>query len=155
MAKTTAFTWDVAGGLPLVLEDETSAYVYGPGGLPLERISGNTPLWFHHDQLGSTRVLTNATGQTVATYAYTPYGNVSNSSGTVSTPLLYASQYRDSESGLYYLRARYYDPSTGQFLTQDPLSAITLTPYGYATNNPMSSAPADLMNFTPLRAGAG
>ncbi len=134
-AATTPFTWDVAGGLPSVLEDGTNAYVYGPGELPLEQISGSTALWFHHDQLGSTRLLTNAGGQTVATYAYTPYGGLSSSSGTASTPLLYAGQYRDGESGLYYLRARYYDPTTGQFLTRDPALSVTRSPYAYGGND--------------------
>jgi RHS repeat-associated protein len=138
-ATTTPFTWDVANGLPSVLEDGTNAYVYGPGGLPLEQISGDTALWFHHDQLGSTRVLTNGTGQAVATYTYTPYGSLSSSSGTASTPLLYAGQYRDGESGLYYMRARYYDPSTGQFITVDPMTATTHQPYQYADGSPVNN----------------
>lgn len=137
-AKTTPFTWDVSGGLASILEDGTNAYVYGPGGLPVEQVSGNTALWFHHDQLGSTRLLTNASGQTVATYAYTSYGSLSSSSGTVSTPLLYAGQYRDGESGLYYLRARYYDSATAQFMTRDPAVAVTLASYAYAEQSPLN-----------------
>jgi RHS repeat-associated protein len=135
---TTPFTWDVASELPSLLEDGANAYVYGPGGLPLEQISGNTALWFHHDQLDSTRLLTNAAGQTVAAYAYTPYGSLSSSSGTASTPLLYAGQYRDSESGFYYLRARYYDPATAQFLSKDPATAVTMTPYSYVGGSPLN-----------------
>ncbi len=138
-ATTTPFTWDVSGELSSVLKDGTNAYVYGPGGLPLEQISGNTALWFHHDQLGSTRLLTNATGQTVATYAYTPYGSLSSSSVTASTPLLYAGQYRDSQSNLYYMRARYYDSATGQFLSVDPAVQSTLSPYAYVTGNPLNA----------------
>ncbi len=141
-ATRTPFTWDVAGELPSVLEDGANAYVYGPGGLPLEQVSGGTALWFHHDQLGSTRVLTNATGQTVATYAYTPYGSLSSSSGTASTQLLFAGQYRDTESGLYYLRTRYYDPATGQFLTVDPAVASTRSPYAYVAGNPLNKTDA-------------
>jgi RHS repeat-associated protein len=137
---TTPFTWDVASGLPSVLEDGTNAYIYGPGGLPLEQIAGTTPLWFHQDQLGDTRLLTSATGQTVAKYAYTPYGGLASSSGTASTPLLYAGQYRDNESGLYYLRARYYDPVTGQFLSVDPAVQSTLSPYAYGAGNPLNAA---------------
>jgi RHS repeat-associated protein len=135
-SATTPFTWDVASELPSLLEDGANAYVYGPGELPLEQVSGNIPLWFVHDQLGSTRLLTNATGSSVATYTYTPYGSVTRSSGTASTPLLYAGQYRDSESGMYYMRARYYDPSTAQFLTRDPAVALTRSPYSYAGDNP-------------------
>ena len=132
------FVWDIAGRLPTLIGDGTNTYVYGPGGLPVEQINGSTALWLHHDQLGSTRLLTDATGQTVATYVYTPYGHMSSSSGSASTPMLFAGQYRDSESGLYYLRARYYDPASAQFLTRDPAEGMTLSPYGYASNSPVT-----------------
>jgi RHS repeat-associated protein len=159
---TTPFTWDVSGGLPSVVEDGNNAYVYGPGGLPLEQVSGNTALWFHHDQLGSTRLLTNEGGQTVASYAYTPYGSLSSSSSTASTPLLYAGQYRDSESGLYYLRARFYDPTTAQFLTVDPAASTTRSPYAYVAGNPLTNTdPTGMWGLPDLnpvdwaKAGAG
>jgi RHS repeat-associated protein len=44
----------------------------------------------------------------------------------------------DAESGLQYLRARYYDPATAQFLTRDPMVSKTQDPYGYAANNPVN-----------------
>jgi RHS repeat-associated protein len=46
----------------------------------------------------------------------------------------------DPETGLLYLRARYYDPATGQFLTRDPLEALTGQPYAYAADNPLNGA---------------
>ena len=51
----------------------------------------------------------------------------------------YAGQYTDAESGLIYLRARYYDPATGQFMTGDPLVALTGEAYGYAGDNPLNA----------------
>ncbi len=150
-ATTTPFTWDVASGLPLVLEDGTNAYMYGPGGLPLEQVTGNAPLWFHHDQLGSTRLLTDTIGQTVVTYAYTPYGSMSSSSGSASTPLLFAGQYRDGESGLYYLRARYYDAVTAQFLTRDPAVSSTRSPYAYVAGSPLNKT--DASGLAPCASG--
>ncbi len=57
------------------------------------------------------------------TYAYDAYGNQTTTTGNVYNPLRYAGEYLDSESGCYYLRARYYDPGTQQFLTRDPLVA--------------------------------
>jgi RHS repeat-associated protein len=51
---------------------------------------------------------------------------------------MYAGQYRDDESNLYYLRARYYDPTTGQFLTVDPAVSLTRSPYAYAAGNPLN-----------------
>ena len=59
-----------------------------------------------------------------------------------SEQFLYAGQYRDAESGLYYLRARYYHPSTTQFLSRDPLASMTGEPYGYANDNPLNGSDA-------------
>ena len=110
-----------------------------PGGLPLEQISGSgTVTYYHHDQLGSTRALTDQSGAVVATYTYDPYGKLTASTGTVGNPFRYAGQYTDTETGYQYLRARYYDPSTGAFLTRDPLEPITATPYAYAGNSPLN-----------------
>jgi RHS repeat-associated protein len=61
-------------------------------------------------------------GTVQATYQYDAYGQTTSSTGSVSNPFRYTGQYQDSESGLYYLRARYYDPATQQFLSRDPLA---------------------------------
>jgi RHS repeat-associated protein len=59
-------------------------------------------------------------------------------------------QYTDPETGLIYLRARYYDPSTGQFLNRDPAVAITRQPYEYAADNPINRIdPTGLYNCLP------
>jgi len=136
---TTAFSWDLSLSTPLLLSAGTSNYVYGPGGLPLEQITGTTVLYYHHDQLGSTTMLTNQAGATVATYTYDSYGKTLTTTGKAKNPLLFAGQYQDAESSLYYLRARYYDPGTGQFLSVDPLVAETGQPYSYATDDPVNS----------------
>jgi RHS repeat-associated protein len=135
---TTQFVWNVAAGRPLLLKDGSSHYVYGPGGLPLEQISGASTYYFHHDQLGSTRLLTDSLGATQATYSYDPYGNIVATSGSVTNPLCFGGQYRDSESGYYYLGARYYDSSTGQFITTDPALRTTRSPYAYASGSPLN-----------------
>lgn len=73
------------------------------------------------------------------------------STGTETTPLRYAGQYTDAQSGLQYLHARMYDPVTGQFLTVDPVGAATRAPYAYVGNNPLNgSDPAGLCNANPL-----
>ena len=97
-------------------------------------------LWYHHDQLGSTRLLTDYSGTTQATNSFDPYGNLAASTnpGQVTNPFRFAGQYTDAESGLYYLRARYYDPSTGQFITRDPALAVTDQPYAYVESNPLN-----------------
>jgi Regulator of chromosome condensation (RCC1) repeat len=70
---TTAFAWDVADGLPDLLTEKTAsavtAYVYGPGGQILERIDPtDTPTYYHPDQQGSIRLITDASGNVAATY---------------------------------------------------------------------------------------
>jgi RHS repeat-associated protein len=144
---TTEFLWSGSGSTQALLDEQAGTtnptyFVYGPGGLPLEEITPSSAVYFYaHDQLGSTRALTNSSGASVASYNYDPYGNLlaSSSPGTVGNPLLFAGQYLDAESGLYYLRARYYDPTTGQFLTVDPAEAETTSPYAYVDGDPLNA----------------
>jgi RHS repeat-associated protein len=152
----TSFAWDIGEGLPLLLTDGAENYVYGPSGVPIEEI-GPAPqgtIFLHNDQLGSTRLLTNAAGAVVATYTYDPYGHLATHTGTASTPFGYAGQYTDPESGLQYLRARYYDPTTAQFLNVDPLKTMTATPYGYAGDNPVNALDSTGTVFTTDGGGA-
>jgi RHS repeat-associated protein len=137
-SSTASFAWDHTAAVPLALSDSQNSYIYGPDGLPIEQINGTTPTYLHHDQLGSSRLLTNASGTVSGAASYSPYGMPAASSGTATTPLGYAGQYTDPETGLQYLRARYYDPTTGQFLTRDPLEQLTRQPYSYAQDNPIN-----------------
>ena len=59
-------------------------------------------------------MLSNASGAVVSTFTYDAYGKLTASTGSVTTPLGYAGEYTDAETGFIYLRARYYDPATGQ-----------------------------------------
>jgi RHS repeat-associated protein len=135
---TSSFAWDEAEGLPSLLVDGTTNYIYGPGGLPLEQVAGSTVSYYHHDELGSTRALTNSAGSVAATYTYDAYGKLAGSTGSISNPFGYAGQYTDAETGFQYLRARYYDPATAQFLTRDPLAALTGGAYEYASGDPLN-----------------
>lgn len=137
---TTQFLWDVSGKLPVLAVDGTTDYIYGPENLPLEQINGSAVLWLHHDQLGSTRLITDSSGVGQAAYTFDAYGSMTAATGSVSTPFGFAGEYRDSESGLYYLRARLYDPVTGQFISRDPAVGKTLQPYAYAVNSPLNTA---------------
>jgi YD repeat-containing protein len=90
--------------------------IYGPCGLPVEQINNTTGAvtYLHHDQQGSTRLLTSTTGAKEATFTYDAYGNTTGTTGTAKTPLEYDAQYTSSDTGLIYMRARTYDPVTGQ-----------------------------------------
>jgi RHS repeat-associated protein len=148
---TTYMAWDAAEELPLLLSEGTNSYIYGSGGLPVEQISsGGTVTYLHHDQQGSTRLLTGSTGAITGKCTYGAYG-ASTCEGTTTIPLGYDGQYTSSDTGLIYLRARVYDPSTAQFLTVDPLLATTRAPYTYATDNPLTKTdPTGQMADLPL-----
>ena len=139
---TTDYIWDTSGDLPLLIADAQNWYLYGADGHPvaqINRTSGDIS-YLHADLNGSTRATTDETGTRTATWDYTPYGTVTAHTGADPTPFLYAGEYRDTPTGLYYLRARYYDPSTAAFLTRDPLEATTALPYGYTEGNPLQYA---------------
>jgi RHS repeat-associated protein len=139
---TTYMAWDTAEELPLLLSDGTNSYIYGPGGRPIEQISsGGTTSYLHHDQQGSTRLLTGSAGNVTGKCTYTPYGTPT-CEGASTTPLGFDGQYTSSDTGLIYLRARTYDPATGQFLSVDPDLASTGEPYSYGGDNPVNSSDA-------------
>ena len=155
---TTQFVWSEAEELPALLQDGSTYYIYGPEGAPIEQISGSTPIYLHQDQQGSTRLLTDAEGTVVGRYDYDAWGKVISHTGSDTTDIQYNGQYTDPETDFQYLRARYYDPSTGQFLTSDPLVGLTRTPFDYASNDPLDrSDPSGLISgWTVLKVvGAG
>jgi RHS repeat-associated protein len=129
---TSQFTYDTTTSVPEVLTDGTNSYVYGLDGTPIEQTNNTgATVWLQQDQQGSTTLLTGQAGITVGTYDYDPYGNSTSHTG-IATPLEYDGNYTDAETGLQYDINRYYDPTTAQFLTQDPLVTITGEPYVFA-----------------------
>jgi RHS repeat-associated protein len=157
----TYLDWNATEAVPTLLSDGTNSYIYGPAGLPVEQVNNaaGTVLYLHHDQQGSTRLLTDSTGKAVGKCSFSPYGGP-NCEGSATTPLGYDGQYTSSDTGLIYMRARTYDPTTSQFLTVDPLDRATSTlahatdeqyviaalrsasgggPYVYASDNPVKN----------------
>jgi len=95
---------------------------------------------FHHDHLQSVTALTGHNGDTEQTVVYGPFGEQIGTSGTSPNVLGYTGRELDSETGLYYYRARYYDPEIGRFLNEDPLgfAAGDVNFYAYVSNNPVN-----------------
>jgi len=90
------------------------------------------------DALGSTVALTDASGNSQAQYSYGPYGSQSATGATTTNSYTYTGRESDG-LGINYYRARYYNPTTGRFLSEDPSGfrgGINL--YAYARNNPVS-----------------
>ncbi|MCI1278362.1 MAG: hypothetical protein LKG23_05185 [Nitrospira sp.] len=115
-------------------------YTHGPGiDEPIAVTKGATTFFYHQDGLGSVTDLTDSAGGTAKSYSYDAYGNILDSPGAVDQPYTYTGRELDSETGLYYYRARYYDAGTGRFLEKDPIgfSGGDINLYNYAFNSPL------------------
>ncbi|MFZ3080711.1 MAG: RHS repeat-associated core domain-containing protein [Bellilinea sp.] len=119
-----------------------ASYVLGGTELLSQKRGGATSYYLHDGQ-GSTRTLTDDSGAVTDTYAYTAFGERYAQTGTTANTYLYTGQKFDSLTGLYSLRARYYDPAVGRFLSQDTANLALMAPgeidrYVYTANNPIN-----------------
>ncbi|MEG5082027.1 putative Ig domain-containing protein [Microcoleus sp. AT8-B4] len=117
-----------------------ASYVYGYD--LVGKLQGNQPSFYHADGLGSTRLLTNGLGGVTDSYSYDAYGNLIAATGGSNNAYLFAGEQRDTETGLDYLRARYYDPFLGRFVSADAYEGtlndpMSLHDYQYAHANPV------------------
>ena len=100
-------------------------------------LRGGATSFYNADGLGSVTSLTSSSGAPAETYTYDSFGKLSASAGSVVNPFQYTARESDPETGLYYDRARYYDPAAGRFISEDPLtSAVRLNRYKYVNNSP-------------------
>src|SRR6266404_2978415 len=87
---------------------------------PLALLRSGSTSFYDADGIGSITSLSNSTGTLVQTYGYDSFGKQITSSGSLTNPFQYTARELDSETGLYFYRARYYDPNVGRFLSEDP-----------------------------------
>ena len=112
-------------------------YVYEPESFkPLAMVQDGEIYHYHLDHLGTPRELTSQQGKLVWKARYKTYGNVAEKDiEEVENNLRFQGQYFDEETGLHYNRHRYYDPTLGQFTTQDPIGLLGgVNNYQYAPN---------------------
>jgi RHS repeat-associated protein len=134
-----SLTYDMVHAVPEIVSNGEQSWFRGPGGLVVEEATGGqAPIYYHHDQLGSTRALTDSDGRDLVNYTYTPYGLSKASVAGIANPFGFADSFTDPLSGLIDLVNRWYDPSSGQFLSLDPLVAVTHQPYAYAGEDPVN-----------------
>jgi RHS repeat-associated protein len=144
-AQSSVLRWVLCGCLAGLLAP-TAASAQGPG----EAVE-----FYHHDAIGSVRLITDEAGAIVAKYDYLPFGDLwvpTMQEG--SSPRKFVDKERDSETGFDYSQARYYSNLTGRFTTVDPvldIEAALIDPqrwnrYGYALNNPLKFTDPDGRN---------
>ena len=123
-------------------EGDTTYYIYGIGLIAQE--NGNEYLIYHFNNIGSTEAVTNIDGEIVETFDYGPYGELL-SENKCGIMFLYNGELgvATDSNGLYYMRARYYNPEIKRFINQDVMTGSivntpTLNRYAYVNGNPIS-----------------
>jgi RHS repeat-associated protein len=140
----TRYIYDAAGNL---LAEANSSnviqkyYIHGLGLMAMVTPTGEV-YTYHFNAVGSTIAMSDSSQNMVNKYAYDPFGNISaNSVENVPQPFKFVGQYgvMTEPNGFYYMRARYYDPEVGRFISEDPSGfdgGINL--FIYALNNPIT-----------------
>ena len=121
---------------------ETHNFFYDNTGKPYAMQVNGTTYYYITNLQGDVMGLVDTSGNSVASYTYDPYGKVLTATGALAekNPLRYRGYYYDSESGLYYLQSRYYDPATRRFINADSYAGtgqglIGYNMYAYCNNN--------------------
>jgi len=128
----------------------TSYYVYGLG--LISKITPTGEAYYHHyDGIGNTIAMTDSVGNIVNKYAYDAFGKVINQTEIISNPFKYVGKFgvMDDGNGLLHMRARYYEPEVGRFMSKDPLGLMGgINIYAYVGNNPVNyNDPFGLKNY--------
>ena len=116
-------------------------FIHGPGiDEPIAMIRGGQTYYYHADGLGSIIAITDSAGRVVQRYEYDSFGQITyRQDPNFVQPYTYTGREYDTESGLYYYRARYYDAKIGRFISQDPIGlAGGINLYSYVENSPLN-----------------
>jgi RHS repeat-associated protein len=132
---------------------EVASYAQGQNiDEPLAMDRSGTVDYYEQDGLGSVTSLTASNATVAQTYTYDSFGNMTNSSGSLTNFFRYTGREFDTETSLYYYRARYYDPTNGRFLSEDGLRS-GMDFYEYTVNDPVNWA--DPLGLAPCKKKCG
>ena len=144
---TTSYVVDASLPYASVVEEysgtstvPSARYDYGDDLVRMDRGSG--VYYYLYDGLGSTRQLVSTAGAVTDSYGYSAFEEMASHTGSTQNPFLFNAQQFDQASGDYYLRARYYDQTSGRFLSQDPFEGVNGDPislhrYLYVGDDPV------------------
>ena len=105
---------------------------------PLAMERSSVASFYEADGLGSVTSLSSVAGALAQTCTRDSFGKQTAATGSLTNPFQYTARESDVETGLYYYRARYYDPKSGRFLSEDPTQFLAGGNfYRYADNNPV------------------
>lgn len=144
--ESVKYLYDINNTLPVIIEQSdargSTSFVYGYG-LISSISSGNKQVFYLYDGSGNVRHLTDEQGNVIANYNYDSFGNLLNNSTDSANSFTYNAQLFDKETGLFWLRSRYYDPEIGRFISKDIFPGfaqkpVSLNRYSYVYNNPIN-----------------
>ncbi len=134
----------------MTVGSNTLTFAYDAAGIPLTVTHNGTVYYYSTNVQGDIIAILNSSGTAVVTYTYDAWGNPGTVGGTLAStlgalnPLRYRGYVYDTETGLYYLQSRYYDPEIGRFINADDIaylgagsSFISLNLFAYCGNNPV------------------
>ncbi|MBM3834988.1 MAG: RHS repeat-associated core domain-containing protein [Verrucomicrobia bacterium] len=160
---TLNYVWNYASMLPTLAVVRTNGadlryYVCTSAGALIYSLEAgsNARRFYHFDEAGNTLFLTSDAGTVTDTYAYTPFGRLLGRTGNADNPFTFNGRWgvmQEGASGLYYMRARFYDAKVAGFLSPDAIRALdplAVNPYQFGLNNPMRYSDA-----TGLQPGDG
>jgi len=137
--KETGDNWKIyVGGI--YEKDQTGAQTcyIDAAGVSVKKKADGSLFFILKDHLGGASVITDAQGNAVTQQYYEPYGK-DDANGSLENEVddhKFTSQEEDTETGLYYYNARYYDPALGRFISADPVQGLNR--YSYCYNNPVN-----------------
>lgn len=144
-SSSTATTNYLFDGAEIIEEvdnggNELARYLQGPGiDVPLSENRSGTAGYYEQDGLSSVTSLSRSSGTLSNTYTYDSFGNLVAETGSLGNPFQFTGRDFDSETGHRYYRARYYDPTTGRFLNEDPIGFDGgVNFYPYVDNSPIN-----------------
>jgi RHS repeat-associated protein len=141
--SSAAYLWDRMGADPTVIDDGTRGFAHAAGRVIEQSGAGSGGAAFPlADGLGSTRAIVDSTGSVAGSADYDVFGSVRAKTG-VATVFGFTGEQSDP-TGLLFLRSRYYDPTTGRFLSADSVQPNApgtqgFNLYSYVANNPATN----------------
>jgi RHS repeat-associated protein len=120
---TTNYLYDAPNLLQEIDNGGNTLARYTQGGIdePFAESRAMAASYYEQDFIGSVTSLTNGTGALANTYTYDSFGKLTASTGTLTNRFQFTGREFDSETGIYFYRARYYDSAQGRFISEDPI----------------------------------